>query len=182
MKNIILISGHARNGKDTLAKYLKQRLEIKGNKVLVDHLAKYIKGYCYQNGWDGIKDKYWRSKLQVLGTDIIKEELNMKNFHAKRLAEDFEILDKAFGIDYFLVPDVRFRDELYYLKSAFPDNVITVKTVRLGNFDDNLTEEQKKHKSETDLNDVKMDYTIYSQTVCQLYDECDRVLKNVLNY
>ena len=90
MKKIILISGKAESGKDTLATYLKEKLEANGEKVVIDRFAKYIKGYLKDYySWDGVtKDQFIRTKLQQLGTDIIKEKLNYKSFHAKRLAED----------------------------------------------------------------------------------------------
>lgn len=182
MKKIILVSGKARSGKNTLADYLKEKLEAKGNVVVVDMFAKYIKYYCTQMGWNGEKNEYWRGVLQNLGTEVIKEKLNYKSFHAKRLAEDIQILSEQFGVDYFIIADTRFRDEIYTMKAMFPDDVITVNVVRLG-LKSNLTEKQLKHKSENDLNGFKFDYNIFVQDGIQhLYDESDRALKNVLNY
>ena len=181
MKKIILISGKARHGKDTLAIYLKNKLEANGNKVITDRFAKYIKGYLkdyYE--WDGVtKDNFIRSKLQWLGTERIKEDLNFKNFHAKRLAEDIQIIYDDF--DYVIISDTRFRDELYYMKSMFPDECISVRVNRY-DFISGLTEEQLKHKSECDLDNFNFDYTIHTRKsdVNQLYDEALRVLGKVL--
>lgn len=135
------------------------------------------------NGWDGVtKDEYWREILQKLGTETIKDELNYTSFHARRLSEDFQILDKQFNIDYFIVPDVRFRDEIHTMKAMFPEDVITIKVTRL-DFQSNLTKSQLKHKSENDLNNFKYDYNIIAQNNLQhLYDETDRVLKSVFDY
>lgn len=182
MKKIILVSGKARSGKNTLADYLKEKLEAKGNVVVIDMFAKYIKYYCTQMGWNGEKNEYWRGVLQNLGTEVIKEKLNYKSFHAKRLAEDIQILSEQFDVDYFIVADTRFRDEIYTMKAMFPDDVITVNVVRLG-LKSNLTEKQLNHKSENDLNGFKFDCNIFVQDGIQhLYDESDRALKNVLNY
>ena len=183
MKKIILIGGKARSGKNTLADHLKEKLFEKGDTVVELMFAKYIKDYCKAMGWDGFtKDKYWRSMLQTLGTETIKEQLNYKSFHAKRIAEDIQIIDKAFNVEWFIITDVRFRDEIYTLKAMFPDDIITVEVQRLG-LKSNLTTEQLKHKSENDLNDFNYDYRIIVQDGIQhLYDEADRVLGKVLGY
>lgn len=183
MKKIILISGKAEAGKSTCAKYLKEQLENKGYRVTTDLFAKYIKGYLKDHfGWDGVtKDEFYRNKLQILGTDIIKEKLNYKAFHAKRIAEDIQILYDDF--DYIIIDDCRFRDEVYTLKSMFPDECISV---RINRYDhkSSLTEEQLNHKSECDLDNFKFDYIIHTRksSIEQLYDETDRVLGNVLGY
>lgn len=183
MKKIILLSGKAESGKSTCAKYLKQKLEDKGYRVTTDLFAKYIKGYLRNHyNWNGItKDEFYRTKLQQLGTDIIKDKLNYKTFHAKRLAEDIQIISDDF--DCIIIDDCRFRDEIHTMKAMFPDECISV---RINRYDhkSKLTEEQLKHKSECDLDKFKFDYVIHSRksSVGQLYDETDRVLKNVLGY
>lgn len=183
MKKIILISGKSESGKDTLALYLKEQLENKGQRVAVDRFAKFIKGYLKDYyGWDGIsKDKHWREKIQLLGTDKIKEQLNYKSFHARRLAEDFQIVTDDF--DYMIVSDTRFRDEIHTMKAMFPDECISVRVNRYDH-KNKLTEEQRKHKSECDLDNFKFDYVIHTRksSIGQLHDECDRVLKSVLGY
>ena len=184
---IILLSGKAECGKDTLASFLKKELEQNGKKVLIDRFAKYIKDYAIKLGWDGkTKDEYWRRFLQITGTEVIKQDLNLKCFHAKRLSEDIQILHKC-GVDTFIISDCRFRDEVTYLQSMFPDNVITIRINRLGH-KNKLTEEQRHHKSETDLDNFKFDYNIYTKestnrntSLGQLYDESKRVLGKVLN-
>lgn len=181
MKKILLIGGKAQNGKDSLADYLKQQLEAKGERVCIMHFAQYIKDILrnYYN-WNGEKTEEWRTKLQWLGTERIKEELNYKAFHAKRIAEDIQIISQDF--DVILIPDVRFRDEVYTLKAMFPDETLTVKVVRL-DFQSKLTEEQKNHKSEIDMDNYNFDKTVYVQTGLQhLYDESDRVLGRILGY
>lgn len=159
MKKIILISAKAQQGKDTFAEILKYKLEYKKEKVVVDHFAKYIKNFMRQYyKWDGItKDESIRTKLQWLGTERIKEDLNYKCFHAKRLAEDFQIVQDDF--DYFLVPDTRFEDEIYMFKAMFPNQITTVRIYRDG-FIGRLTEEQLKHKSEIALDDFSFDWIV----------------------
>jgi dephospho-CoA kinase len=159
MDNVILISGKAQNGKDTFAELLKNTLEQQGDLVAVDRFAKYIKGFLTSYyGWDGVtKNEDVRQKLQQLGTEIIKEKLNYKYFHSQRLAQDFQIVENDF--DYFLVADTRFEDEIYLMKSMFPNKVITIRVQRDG-ITGGLTKEQLQHKSETALDSFKFDYVI----------------------
>lgn len=181
---IILISGKAESGKTTCSKYIKEQLENQGKKVLIARFARYLKMYIQDvYDWDGVtKDEFIRTKLQQLGTDIIKEKLNYKSFHAKRLAEDMEIY-KELAVDVVIIDDTRFRDEVYTFKAMFPDECITVRINRY-DYKSKLTDEQLKHKSECDLDKFKFDYTIHTRKsdVNQLYDEADRVLKKVLEY
>ena len=163
MKNIILISGKARGGKDTSANYIKQQLEKKGYKVVIDRFAKYIKGYLKDYyGWDGVtKNHDIREKLQQLGTEKIKEELNYKSFHAIRLSEDFQIVQDDF--DYFLVPDTRFTDEIYTMKAMFGDDIVkTLRIERNSDFTGGLTKEHLQHKSETALDNFDFDSYIHN--------------------
>lgn len=159
MKNIILISAKAQHGKDIFAELLKNKLVSKENKVIIDHFAKYIKGYLkdYYEKDTTIKDEFTRTKLQILGTEIIKEKLNYKSFHAKRLTEDFQIVQDDF--DCFLVPDTRFPDEIYLFKAMFPNQVTTVRIYRDGVIG-GLTNEQLKHKSEIALDDFSFDWIV----------------------
>lgn len=179
MKKIILISGKAMSGKDSCAEFLKQELEARGQKVVITHFAKYIKQILadyYQ--WDGIKTDYWRTKLQELGTDTIREKLKMPLFHCGRIVDDIKIIQNDF--DYIIVPDARFKNEVLYAQASFPDDVITIRVERVG-WKSSLTPEQQIHKSETDLDNFKFDYTIYAQSgLDHLHDETRRVLKDVL--
>jgi phosphomevalonate kinase len=177
MKKIILISAKAQHGKDTFANMLKDRLEAKGNKIVIDHFAKYIKNLMKEYyHWDGTtKNEEIREKLQWLGTERIKEDLNYKCFHAKRLAEDFQIVQDDF--DYFLIPDTRFKDEIFIMKAMFPNQVITVRIQR-DNFTGGLTEEQLKHKSEIDLDDFRFDLKIQNNgTLEDLKEKVEAIIQ-----
>lgn len=153
MKNIVLVSGKAQNGKTTFANFTKEYLEEQGYKVAICPLAKHLKQYLIDYyGWDGVtKDEFYRTKMQELGTDIIRLKLGKPAFHVNRTIEDIEILSQDF--DFFLVDDNRFRNELFGMLAKFPDNVFTVKVVR-PDFESPLTEEQQQHLSEIDLDTV----------------------------
>lgn len=162
MKKIILISGKAGHGKDTFAEMLKTEFESQHQKVVITHFAKHIKRILQDYyGWDGVtKDDYWRHKLQYLGTEMIRGQLNKPFFHAQRACEDIAITANDF--DYYIIPDCRFWNELSYTQAYFPRKVIDIRIIR-SNFESPLTAEQQQHRSETDLDDYD-----FSDYVCNL--------------
>ena len=176
MEKVILISAKAQHGKNTCADYLKEKLEEQGYKVATISFAKWLKGYLTDYfDWDGVtKDEFYRTQLQYLGTDIIREELKDECFHARRLCRDIEILDGYF--DYFIVDDCRFSNECDYTKAMFPRKVVDVRVIR-DNFVSPLTVEQQNHRSETDLDDYRFTYVISnSGTLDDFHEEIDRKL------
>lgn len=53
---VIAVSGHARHGKDTVARMLQEQLQADGNKVLITHYADLLKYICKTFFmWDGQK-------------------------------------------------------------------------------------------------------------------------------
>lgn len=163
MKKMILISGKAEHGKTTVALLLKDILEKRGNKVITSRYAKYLKEiaseYC---GWNGIKDEYGRNLLQNLGTEIIRQKLNKPLFHVQRICEDIEITQDYF--DYVIIDDARYENEIYYPKCCFGDKIFSVRVERFDregtNFKSSLNEKQKKHLTETSLDNFTFDYYI----------------------
>lgn len=148
---VVLINAKAEHGKNEFANELKKILEDKNKVVVIDSFAKYLKGYATTLGYDVIKKtSECRSFLQRLGNDVIKEELNYKSFHARRLAEDFQILTKVANIDFFLVPDLRMLDEVSSMRAMFGNDVITINIERIG-YENSLNSEQKAHSSEHGL-------------------------------
>lgn len=154
MKKIICISGKAQHGKDTTATILSSALEGRGNKVLTFHYADLLKYLCKQYfNWNGEKDEAGRTLLQHVGTDVVraKEPNYWVNF-----AKDFlKLFENEW--DYVLIPDCRFPNEVEVMKSNF--DTIHVRVVR-PNFDGPLSDEQKKHSSETALDNYSYDELI----------------------
>lgn len=152
---VILISGKAQNGKDTVAGSLHKALIDDGKRVLVTHYADLLKYICRNYfGWDGNKDENGRQMLQYVGTDVIRKQnptlwvdfvaMILKYFHE--------------NWDYVIIPDCRFPNEV----STMIDNgfdTIHLRVVR-DNFESPLTEEQQKHPSETALDNVEPDFYI----------------------
>lgn len=155
---IYLICGKARTGKDTLCDLIMEELKKQNKKVAELKHSKYIKGYAMDFfGWDGCEETKPRDLLNVIG-DIIRNDLNQKFFMGNRLCEDAKILSYFF--DSFVVSDARFKNEVNLIKNSFK-NVKTIHLIRSGNYDDGLTEEQRKHITEIDLDDYnEFDYTI----------------------
>lgn len=180
LKKIILLSGKAENGKTTFANMLKNILEASGNKVVITRYAYYLKDlatrYC---GWNGEKDDFGRSLLQQLGTDIIRIKLNKPNFHVGRICEDIEICQSY--VDYVIIDDTRFENEIYYPKAMFGDKVISVRLNRTGlNFTSSLNSNQLSHISETALdNFINFDYIISSSNLDELQEQALELSKEI---
>ena len=166
---IYLISGKARHGKDTFSAYLKQAYEENGKKVIVTQLSKYIKYYAREiTGWNLTEEDKPRELLQVLGTNIIREKLGKEDLFIKRMIDDIEIFSCFY--DAIIISDVRLKKEMDDLKAAYPD-AVGVNVFR-PNFDNGLTEEQKKHKTEVDLDDYdKFDLRIINTTLEKLEED-----------
>ena len=150
---IIMISGKARSGKDTLADFLIQALEEAQKKPCKVQVSQYIKYYAMKYfGWDGEEETKPRDLLIHLGTDIIRNKID-PNFHINRLVQDIEVL--SYFYDTFIVSDVRFPVEIEKVKEKYND-VITVKIERDS---EELTDSQKANITETALDDFN-DYDI----------------------
>lgn len=175
--HIFLISGRAQNGKDSLADILMNKLDGKSIKIAMADYLKFMATKYY--GWDGNKDEKGRSLLQWLGTDKIREELGWETFHVERVCQDIKIIENEY--DYVFIPDVRFKNEMYYTQAKFPYDTTTVHIERLG-FDSPLTEEQQKHKSENDLVGFTYDYEIKSESgLDKLEEQVDIVLGDLIS-
>ena len=149
----ILISGHAGAGKDTFADILVETLTKKCYTVLKTHYADLLKYVCEKYlGWDGKKDKYGRTILQTVGTDIVRRK--NPNFWVDFILTCVAPLNMW---DFIIIPDTRFPNEISRVKEEGYD-VMHINIIRPNN--NILTFEQSNHASETSLNDVSPDYTL----------------------
>jgi len=174
MIKIINFAGKAEHGKDTFARMLKEKLELQNKKVLILHFADYLKYICSQYfGWNGKKDKQGRGILQSVGTDKIR------NIYPDFWVEIIYNLINVFhnDFDYFLMPDFRFRNESEYFKErGMP--LITVYITRY-NYKNSLSDEQKNHPSEKNLDDYTFDYYVYvDEGLDKLEKEVDIFINN----
>lgn len=152
---VILISGKAQNGKDTVAKMLSKKLDTDGYRTIVVHYGDLLKFICKSYfKWDGVKDENGRRLLQYVGTDIIRaKDPNMwVDFVGKMLQYFYR------EWDYVIIADCRFPNEIETLKNMGFDTVHL--RVKRTNFDSPLSLEQQQHPSETALDQYPTDYII----------------------
>lgn len=155
---ILAISGHAQNGKDTVAGLLRDNLKADGNRVLVTHYADLLKYMCRTFfNWDGNKDENGRHILQYVGTDVIRKQA--PDFWVDFVSSVLTYFNENW--DYVLIPDTRFPNEINKLLSNGFD-VTHIRVIR-PNFESSLTEEQKNHTSETALDNINPDFYIYNE-------------------
>lgn len=163
---LYVIGGKAKNGKNTLANFLKSELKDYGYKPCVMHLTETLYSYARNYfEWNEQSDEKPREFLQKMGIEIIKEKLGKKTFLLDRTIEDIEILSCFFDI--FIITDARLQVEFEYLKEKFSD-VITIKLER-DQFDDGLSENEKEHITEKDLENYNnFDYKVKNSSINDL--------------
>lgn len=165
---LYLICGQAGSGKNTLSNLLKEELEKKNLKVCEIGITRTLKSYLKDFfGWDGNENNKPRTLLQELGTEVIRKELGMEDFHINHLIDDIKVLNKYF--DVFIVSDIRLPHEIEVLNNVF--NCINIKVIR-DNYDNNLTETEKNHITETALlNYNNFDYEIENRNIKELKEK-----------
>lgn len=154
---IFLIHGKARSGKDTIASIIKDELESKNIKSINLSFSYYIKDYVKRlTNWDGSDETKPRDLLNYLGTEIIRNNIDDK-FLIKRMIEDIKVF--SYYYDIIIISDARFRNEINSIKGEFKN--ICVINIERPNFDNKLTDLQKKHFTEIDLDNYdNFDYKI----------------------
>lgn len=155
MTRFICIGGKAQNGKTTLATMLKEKLESNGKKVLLTNYADLLKFMCREYfGWNGKKDDAGRTMLQNIGTEVVRAR--KPNFWVDFVIDTVSLFPQEW--DYVVIGDTRFPNEISRIAEKGYD-VAFVRIVR-PLFNNALTEDQQKHKSETALDSVSADYTV----------------------
>ena len=180
---VILISGKAEAGKTTTANIIKTFLEERGKKVACIPYGQYVKDTAKLIwNWDGKKDKKGRELLQWWGTDIVRAQ--DPNFWVDSVVRLAKVIDKY--VDYLIVDDCRFINEIeawravkYVALDSATDalanrqrfsDIITIRVERPGH-ENALTPEQRRHPSETELDDYIFDITSKAIDKAGLYDE-----------
>ena len=145
---VVLVSGKARHGKDTVAQLLYEELQFSGCKVLITHFADVLKYVCKNFlGWNGKKDEYGRQLLQYIGTDVVRKK------YPSLWADFIAIILDCFSDEWdcVIIPDCRFPNEISTI-SEKGFETYHIRVVRPG-FEDELTSEQRSHISETALDE-----------------------------
>ncbi len=152
---IIIIGGRARSGKDTITNYMLEYYSSKGVKAVSLAFGSYLKEYAKKiSNWDGLDETKPRKLLQELGTDIIRGKID-DNFFINRIIEDIKVYSYFFDI--IIISDARLKKEIDMVKSKFKN----VKSICVKREDNTLSENEKKHLTEIDLEDYdKFDYII----------------------
>lgn len=149
---IYIMCGKAKHGKDTFSAYLRDVYKNNGKEIIVTQLSKYIKYYAREmTGWDLSEETKPRELLQQLGTGVIREYLKKEDLFINRMIEDIDVFSCFY--DAIIISDVRLKKEINDLRKAFPDLICV--QVNRPDFDNGLTEEQKNHRTEIDLDDFE---------------------------
>lgn len=172
---LYLICGKARAGKDTFAKLIKQEEEKDNNKVCILKLTAPLYSWAedYFN-YDKEKDEKPRELLQTLGFDILQLKLKKKDFLLDYLITTIEVLDNYYDVG--LITDGRLVHEIEVLKEKYPN----IKTILLTNKKDNkLTNKEKNHQTEIDLDDYKdFDYIVENKDMESLKLEALKIVED----
>lgn len=151
---IILISGKAEAGKTTTANIIKYYLCGIGKRAAIVPYGQYVKDTAKMIfGWDGQKDENGRQLLQWWGTDVVRKK--NENFWVNTVMRLAAVLDGE--IDYLIIDDCRFPNEVELWKHEY--GCLTLRIERPGH-ENALNDEQRKHPSETALDDYEFDVTI----------------------
>lgn len=172
---VCCISAKARHGKDTAAELIKEYLESQGQKVLITHFADLLKYLCKQLfDWDGNKDEKGRTLLQYIGTDVV----GAKNpaYWAEFIVGILKMFETEW--DYVLIPDCRYPVEVTTMKESFDTILLRVERP---DFDNGLTEAQKKHPSEVDMDNYNFDVVLLNNGSLESFkDKMEWFTKNFL--
>lgn len=150
---VICISGKAQHGKTTTANCLFDCYKKTGHKVLFTNygdLLKYIAKAFFN--WNGEKDEAGRTLLQSLGDRFRNYD---RDYFVKFIVDVLKANPKKW--DAVLIGDCRFPNEIEIMKKNF--DTVAVRVDR-GDFTGGLTDEQRKHISETALDNYVFDYVI----------------------
>ena len=168
-KLVVSVIGKARHGKDTLVSNLMERCSLSSEHI---SFAKHLKEQARLLGWDGKKDVAGRTFLQELSTPV-KNYYNQKALSGDERYKLFKNNSYYSGIalkhilesenSVFFLSDMRFLYEYELFKNCKDIDLIVVYVLRLNQdgteFDNGLTEEQKRHPSEVDHLLIPRDYS-----------------------
>ncbi len=168
------MSGKAEHGKTLAANILKSHCDDAGLKSIIVSFASYVKFISKQYfGWDGKKDEQGRAILQLVGTDIARKI--EPDFWVNSMWDFIRVFCKDY--DYVFIDDVRFPNEInFFFNNGIP--AVSVNIFRL-DFESSLTEKQKRHLSETALDNATFDIRIKSNSG---RDNLGHELEKYLNY
>lgn len=171
---IFLLVGKAESGKDLLGSYMKTKYDFKGDSACILHITtplyEYARNYF---SWNGDMREKPREFLQEMGIEVIRNTLHKDTFLVDRLCEDVDILKHYFYT--FIITDGRLVSEFNLLRERFPD--IKIIHVIRDNYDNKLSEKERGHITETDMeNYTNYDYVIKNTTKEEMFKEADKIM------
>jgi hypothetical protein len=173
---IILISGKAESGKDTVASFICNEIleQDKIKSAVIVHYADYLKYICQKYyEWDGSKSTFGRSLLQNVGAIARKEDPLFWVQTVSRLVSTI-----FFKEDFIIIPDARFFNEIAHW-ITLDYEVITIRVERSGH-ENILTEKQRQHSSEVELDNYDFDVYIENTDLCSLRENCQKFVEDIL--
>ena len=167
---IFILSGKAKSGKNLIADIIEKYYSDK--KCIQLSYAYYLKQYVKKiTNWDGSEENKPRDLLQSLGIDLLKKI--DQNLLIRRVIEDIKVY--SYFYDVIIVTDARLIEEIEEPKKIF--NCITI---RINKNSNNSTEEQRKHITETNLDDYQnFDYVVENKDIEDLKKQIINILKEV---
>lgn len=163
LNRIYLLHAHAQSGKDTCAAMMKEEYEKRGKRVIIIAFADYVR-MCLDKyyGVKEYKTSEGRTLIQHFATDLVRK--NDPTFWGRTVGDLLRAIEDDF--DYAIIPDWRFENEYTSLASRFAPHIIVQVGIYRPNNEatDNMTDAQRKHQSETELDNYKnFDYNISNE-------------------
>lgn len=168
---IIILSGKARSGKDKVADIITNYYnDLKVKKLsFAFYLKQYVKSISNWNGEESTKP---RELLQNIGIDLIKNKINNKLL-INRVIEDIEVY--SYFYDVIIITDARLIDEVEDIKNKY--NVITIRIN--SSIDNNLSDIEKNHITEINLDNYKFDYVIENHYDSKLDEKVKKIMEEI---
>lgn len=154
LDRIYMLHAHAQSGKDTCAAIMKEEYEKRGKRVIIIAFADYVR-LCLEKYY-GVKDyktPEGRTLIQHFATDLVRKY--DPTFWGRTVGDLLKAIEDDFN--YAIIPDWRFENEYSCLASRFASHIIVpVLITRPDNEKtDNMTELQRNHQSEKELDNWK---------------------------
>lgn len=170
---IIILSGQAQSGKNETANIIKEYYENKNKKTVILAYAKYLKDYAKEIiNWDLKEETKPRELLQQLGVELIKNQID-ENMLINRIKEDIKVYEYFF--DVIIISDARFESEIEEIRNK------NTTVIKIEGKENNLTQDQKKHITETALNNYNnYDYIIENKkTKKELKEQIEKIMEEI---
>lgn len=171
---VFVIGGKSGSGKNTVANLIKDYYDNIGEKTIITEFSKYIKLYAKEMiGWNYDVNNKPRKFLQNMGQKV-RKTLG-EDIFINRMKEDISIYQEYF--DNVVISDARLINEI----DAFKEYYLKCYSIHVESSKDNkLTEEEKNHITELELDDYKdFDYNIDYVLEDQLKQDVENILEEL---